>query len=197
MNLTHLFFGVPAKQRILAVLGIAASFAGVRADAATLTVQPGDSIQAAVARAAPGDHIDVSPGTYHETVFIDKDRIELHGIVRDGQWPVLDGEGKLSDGILASGHEVVIERMWVRRYKGNGIMTQGSNNFRITRNIVEGPCFYAIFPQFGKNGLVAYNVAYNSEDAAIYVGMSDNVDVLRNETYGSIMGIETENSRNV
>src|SRR5882757_7381674 len=123
MNLKHPILRAGVKRRILVALGIAASFGGARAEAATLTVQPGESIQAAVARAAPGDRIDVSPGTYHETVFIDKDRIELHGIVRDGQWPVLDGESKLNDGILASGHGVVIDRMWVKRYKGNGIMT--------------------------------------------------------------------------
>lgn len=167
------------------------------ANAATLTVKPGELIQAAVARAVPGDRIEVLPGTYRETVYIDKDRIELHGIVQGGTWPVLDGESTRNDGILVSGHGVSIERMWVRRYKGNGIMTQGANNYRIVHNVVEGPCFYAIFPQFGKNGLVAYNVAYASEDAAIYVGMSDSVDVIHNETYASIMGIESENSHNI
>jgi parallel beta-helix repeat protein len=184
--------------RLAAALVVLAALATAgAAHSATLTVKPGESIQAAVARAAPGDRIDVLPGTYRETVFIDKDRIELHGLVQAGQWPVLDGEDRLNDGLLVSGHGVTIERMWVRRYKGNGIMTQGANNYRIVHNVVEGPCFYAIFPQFGKNGLVAYNIAYKSEDAAIYVGMSDNVDVVHNETYESIIGIESENSRNI
>lgn len=165
--------------------------------AATLTVKPGESIQAAVTHAAPGDHINVEPGVYHETVFIDKDNITLHGIVRDGKWPVLDGNNELSNGVLAGGHGVTIEYLWIRRFKGNGLMTQGSNNYRILHNIVEGPSFYAIFPQYGKNGLVAYNIAFKSDDAAIYIGMSDNVDVLYNETYDSFMGVEAENSRNV
>jgi parallel beta-helix repeat protein len=171
------------------------ALAGLAA-AETLTVKEGESIKAAVLRAKPGDTIRVMPGTYRETVFIDKDNIHLQGEVQEGKWPVLDGEGKLNDGILASGHGVVIERMWVKRYKGNGIMTQGANNYQIIHNIVEGPTFYAIFPQFGRNGLVAYNVISKSDDAAIYVGMSDGVDVLYNETYDSIIGIETENSRN-
>ncbi len=182
--------------RRLALATILASNLVAATQAATLTVAEGESIRAAVVRAQPGDTIRVLPGTYRETVFIDKDNIHLQGVVQAGRWPVLDGEGRLSDGILAAGHGVTIERMWVKRFKGNGIMTQGSNNYRIVHNVVEGPCFYAIFPQFGRNGLVAYNIVSKSDDAAIYVGMSDGVDILHNETYDSIIGIETENSRN-
>src|SRR5216684_3491031 len=183
--------------RFGAPLAFAAALCLTPLHAATLTVKAGESIQSAVTRAQPGDRIEVLPGRYHETVFIDKDRIELRGIARAGQWAVLDGEATLNDGILVAGHGVSVEGMWVKRFKGNGIMTQGSNNFRIAHNVVEGPCFYAIFPQFGKNGLIAYNVAYGSEDAAIYIGMSDSVDVVHNETYASIIGIESENSRNI
>jgi parallel beta-helix repeat protein len=172
------------------------ALASAAAYAETLTVNPGESIQAAVTQAKPGDTIRVLPGTYKETVFIDKDNIRLSGVVTEGKWPVLDGEGKLNDGILASGHGTVIERMWVRHFKGNGIMTQGANNYQIVHNVVEGPTFYAIFPQFGRNGLVAHNIVTKSDDAAIYVGMSDGVDVLYNETAESIIGIETENSLN-
>lgn len=185
------FFGVWSFA--LASMALTAAVA----QAATLTVKAGESIQAAVKRAAPGDRIEVEPGLYKETVFIDKDRIELRGIVREGAWPVLDGEGQRNDAVLVSGHGVSIERLWVKRYKGNGIMTQGANNFRIAYNVVEGPTFYAIFPQFGQNGLVAHNIAFGAEDAAIYVGMSRNVDVIHNETYASNIGIESENSHDV
>lgn len=177
-------------------LAVALALAAAPALAATLTVNAGESIQAAVRKAQPGDTVQVMPGTYRETVFIDKDRIHLRGVVEAGKWAVLDGGGELYDGVLASGHGVIIERLWVRRFKGNGIMTQGANNYQIIHNVVEGPCFYAIFPQFGKNGLVAYNFVTRSEDAAIYVGMSDGVDILYNEASHSIMGIETENSSN-
>jgi parallel beta-helix repeat protein len=169
---------------------------GAAQAADTVTVKPGESIQAAVKKAHRGETIRVLPGTYHETVYIDIDDIHLEGIIENGAWPVLDGEGKLNDGILASGHGVTIERMWVRRFKGNGIMTQGANNFKILNNVVEGPCFYAIFPQYGKNGLVANNTVSKSDDSAIYVGMSDHIDVLNNESSDSVIGIEVENSTN-
>ncbi|MFF0549075.1 nitrous oxide reductase family maturation protein NosD [Streptomyces sp. NPDC004311] len=48
------------------------------ASAAGLRVQPGDSIQAAVDSARPGDIITVLPGTYHENVLITK-RLTLRG----------------------------------------------------------------------------------------------------------------------
>jgi len=162
----------------------------------TLTVNAGGSIQAAVNRAKPGDTIRVMPGTYRETVFIDKEAITLQGVVVNGQWPVLDGGGKLNDGFLASGHGITIQKFWVKGYKGNGIMTQGANNYKILDNYVDGG-FYGIFPQFGKNGLVARNRITRVEDAGIYVGMSDNADVIANEAWGNVIGIESENSRDM
>jgi len=182
---------------VKALFIIAASLLCTELSAAVLTVEEGQSIQDAVRRAAPGDTIRVRPGTYRETVFIDKDGITLSGLIEHGRWPVLDGEDTLNDGILAAGHGVIIERLHVRRYKANGIMTQGANNFVIRDNVVEGTSVYGIFPQFGKNGLVARNVVSGVEDAAIYVGMCENVDVLYNETFDSVMGIETENSRDM
>jgi len=186
-----------ASPKTVLFLSACALLMSAVASATTISVRPGQSIQAAITRAAPGDRIELEPGIYKETVYIDKNDITLHGNVRDGQWPILDGNNSLPNGVLAAGHGVTIEYLWIRHYKGNGIMTQGSNNYRILHNVVEGPCFYAIFPQYGKNGLIAYNVVSNSDDAAIYVGMSDNVDVLYNETYGSFSGIEAENSRDV
>lgn len=173
-----------------------AVFISFAAHAEVLTVEAGQSIQAAVTKAKAGDTIRVMPGTYRETVFIDKENITLQGVIVDGKWPVMDGGGKLNDGILASGHGVVIQRFWVKGYKGNGIMTQGANNYKILDNYVDGG-FYGIFPQFGKNGLVARNRITRVEDAGIYVGMSDNVDVVANETWGNVMGIESENCRDV
>ena len=170
-------------------LAACAFAAALSAHAEVLTVEAGQSIQAAVNQAKAGDTIRVMPGTYRETVFIDKENITLQGVVVDGKWPVMDGGGKLNDGILASGHGVVIQRFWVKGYKGNGIMTQGANNYKIIDNYVDGG-FYGIFPQFGKNGLVARNRITRVEDAGIYVGMSDNVDIIANEAWANVIGID-------
>lgn len=174
---------------------VLASLLSSTALAAELTVPSGGNIQDVVNQAAPGDTILVEPGIYHQSVYVDKPRITLRGL-RDGDnWALLDGEMKLNDGIIASGHSIVIDGFRVTGYKGNGIMTQGANNFEISNNYVEG-AFYGIFPQFGRNGLVIGNTVTGAEDAGIYVGMSDNVDVIDNVAFGNVMGIEFENTRN-
>lgn len=161
----------------------------------TIDVREGQSIQQAVKQAKAGDAILVYPGTYHETVYIDKDSITLTGIVVNGEWPTLDGEGKLNDAILYSGNNIVVENFRILKYKGNGIFGQAGNNFVIRNNLIHDTGVYGIFPQFGTNGLISGNVLSGIADAAIYVGMSDNIDVIHNEVYDSVAGIEIENSR--
>ena len=163
--------------------------------AKVIEVKKGQSIQAAVKKASKGDTIKVYPGTYKETVYIDKDGITLSGVILKGEWPILDGEKKLNDAILYSGHGVTIEHMQIINYKGNAIMGQAGNNYIIRHNLIKDAGVYGIFPQFGKNGVVEYNVISGIEDAAIYIGMCDNVDVRFNEVFDSVAGIEIENTR--
>lgn len=165
----------------------------------TIEVKDGQSIQDAVGKAEPGDLIRVYPGTYHETVYIDKDNISLQGVIIKGAWPTLegskDGEKVLNDAILYSGSNILIENFKIQNFKGNGIMGQAGNNFLLRNNWVVDAGVYGIFPEFGKNGLIEHNVLSGIEDAAIYVGMCDNIDVRHNEVFESVAGIEIENSR--
>ena len=158
-------------------------------------VNPGDSIQSVVETAQPGDTIQVLPGTYSETVYIDKDNIHLIGVIDQGARAILDGLGILNDAILYSGNNIVIENFHIKKYKGNGIMGQAGNNFEIRNNLIVDTGIYGIFPQLGINGLVEHNVVSGIADAAIYIGMSDNVHVAFNEVFDSVAGIEIENSR--
>lgn len=158
-------------------------------------VKNGSSIQEAVKKAAPGDLIRVFPGVYKETVYIDKDDISFQGIIQEGEWPVLDGAKELNDAFLYSGNGILIENFKIINYKGNGIMGQAGNNFVLRNNWIIDAGVYGIFPQFGKNGIIEHNILTGIEDAAIYVGMCDNIDVRHNEVYGNVAGIEIENSR--
>lgn len=181
-----------AVLNLIAMLGLAApSLSKVH------TVKDGQLIMDAVRSATAGDTIRVMPGNYSETIYVDKDGILLQGVIEEGRRAVLDGGGTRNDAILFSGHGVVVEGFHIRNYKGNGIMSQGANNFTIRRNIIEDTGIYGIFPQFGKNGLVENNIVSGVEDAAIYIGMCDNLDVLGNETFGSVLGIESENSHSI
>ena len=149
------------------------AFAVGNSYAAIHDVREGDSIQAAVEAASPGDVIQVHPGLYRETVYVDKDDITLRGVVKDGEWPNLEGDKQLNDAILYSGNGFTVEWFKITNYKGNAIMGQAGNNFSIRNNWVIDTGVYGIFPEFGENGLIENNVLSGIEDAAIYVGMSD------------------------
>ncbi|MFS4455627.1 parallel beta-helix domain-containing protein [Maribacter sp. 2304DJ31-5] len=164
-------------------------------DGNIIEVKKGGSILQAVKSAQSGDLIRVYPGTYAETVYIDKDNISLQGVVINGEWPTLDGGKKLNDAFLYSGNNILIENFKIINYKGNGVMGQAGNNFIIRNNWIIDTGVYGIFPQYGQNGLVEHNVLSKIADAAIYVGMCDNVDVINNEVFNSVAGIEIENSR--
>ena len=101
----------------------------------THTVNDGDSIMDAVQLAKPGDTIQIMPGNYHETVYIDKDDIHVIGVIKEGERATLDGKDLLNDAILYSGNNIIIENLLITRYKGNGIMGQAGNNFEIRNNI--------------------------------------------------------------
>jgi parallel beta-helix repeat protein len=135
------------------------------------------------------------PGTYRETVYIDKDDIAIVGVIRGDAWPTLEGEGKRNDAVLYSGNGVRVENLKIKSFKGNGIMGQSGNNFVIRHNWILNAGVYGIFPELGQNGLVEQNILTGIEDAAIYIGMSDNIHVAHNEVFGNVAGIEIENSR--
>ena len=175
--------------------GVLTQSVGGSATGQVLDVRDGESIQAAVAAAAGGDVIRVYPGTYSETVYIDKDDLVITGVVIDGRWPVMEGNKQLNDAILYSGNDITIENLQIQHYKGNAIMGQAGNNFLVRNNNIVDTGVYGIFPEFGRNGLITHNVLSGIEDAAIYVGMSDNIHVTNNEVFNNVAGIEIENTR--
>src|SRR5205085_10433863 len=83
------------------------------AEARTIEVGPGQSIQAAVDSAHPGDVIVVKPGTYHENVLIQKNDITLRG------------SGASSDGTV-----LVPPANPKGPNKGNGITVIGDVDFK-------------------------------------------------------------------
>ncbi|MDZ7595253.1 MAG: nitrous oxide reductase family maturation protein NosD [Thiobacillus sp.] len=87
--------------------------------AAELTVQPGQSIAAAIARAAPGDVVRVERGHYQERLVIDKP-LTLRGIGR----PTLSG-GLAGDTIRVVAEDVAIEGLIVTD-SGDSLLEQNA-----------------------------------------------------------------------
>ena len=129
--------------------GVDKSIAGPPSTDVVVVVEPGQSIQEAVQAAVAGTTIQVMPGAYSETVYIDKDGIHLIGVIKAGERATLDGKGELNDAILFSGNNIVVEGFYITRYKGNAIMSQAGNNYEIRDNIIVDTGVYGIFPQLG------------------------------------------------
>jgi parallel beta-helix repeat protein len=79
----------------------------------------------------------------------------------------------------------------------NGIFLIGVNRFRVSGGHYVANGEYGIFPRCSTNGAIDGNAvdgAKVAEDAGIYVGIDQHVDVFGNYVTGSPIGIEVENS---
>src|SRR6476619_6794365 len=76
MHMRRIVTGIGATAL---VVGGLAALPGTASAAPTITVRPGQSIQVAVDRAAPGTRIVILPGTYREAVDVTKDGLTLQG----------------------------------------------------------------------------------------------------------------------
>jgi len=170
----------------------------------TITVKAGELIQAAVDRARPGDIIEVMPGVYKEEVKIDLDNITLRGISASTApgapggvpRPVLDGEKKLSDGVLATGSNFLIENFDIRHYIANGVVAQHARNVTFRNLAIDDTGLYGVYPVSCTGVRIERCVATGIADAALYVGQSRDIVVRDSEAYNNVTGIEIENSVN-
>ncbi len=166
------------------------------AAAATFTVRAGQSIQAAVDRAQPGDRIEVMPGVYHQSVVVDKPDITLAGLKENGTRAILDGEDQLADAVQTSADHFAIEGFAIRNYIGNGVVSNKSSNVSYRDLNISLTGLYGVYPVECVGVLVERCVVSGIADAGIYVGQSRDIVVRDNEVYASVAGIEIENSVN-
>jgi hypothetical protein len=173
-------------------------------------VHPGESIQAAVDAAEPGDTIVVQKGIYNETVVIDKDGISLRGgkaVLEPPSEPTegpCEGAGLcvLGDVDFQTGEvseyveDVSISGFTVRDFSVYGIVGIGARDARFVKNRSFDNGEYGITSFFSTGTKVISNVTSGAEDAAIYVGDSPhaNTRIANNDTYDSASGILVRNA---
>ena len=181
----------------------------------TITVKAGESIQAAVDHARPGDIIEVMPGVYKEEVKVDLDNITLRGVTskyaeehplsaalespvlqHPASRPVLDGDKKLSDGVIATGSNFVLENFDIQHYIANGAVAQHARNVTFRNLKIDDTGLYGVYPVSCTGVKIESCVATGIADAALYVGQSRDIVVRDSEAYNNVTGIEIENSVN-
>jgi parallel beta-helix repeat protein len=207
---------------LTAVLVVVLATAAARA--ATITVHPGESIQAAIDGAAPGTTIRVAPGVYHEAgavraLTITASRIRLVGAARRGQPVVLEQSGTQTQGIWVSPDDSLapddvelppcgvsgrrladfhVSGFTVRNFGGFGIYLACVDGFRIDRNVAQDNRIYAIFPVRSSGGRMSRNTASGTHsDACLYVGQDERILVDHNRASSCEIGLQIEDSQHV
>jgi cytochrome c peroxidase len=168
----------------------------------TIVVKAGESIQSGVDRARAGDTVQVEPGIYHEQVTIDLDNITLRGPMTSqaspgaAVRPVLDGEGKLSDAVIATGNNFHVEGFEIKHYTGNGVAVQNAHGVVLRDLVVDDTGRYGVYPVSCTGVTIENLVVTRVADAGIYVGQSRDIKVRNSEAHDNVTGIEIENSLN-
>lgn len=204
---TQKFHHICTSATTLVVLLLATST--IPAVGAEIHVGPGQSIQAAVDRAEPGDQITVLPGTYHETgrpcptapsqtcaVVVSLDNITLAAQALPGRPVILENPGSQSTGIAFAKHGAIgaqcqndprqrlngasVEGFIVRNFSQDGIFLFCADNWSVRFNAAVDNAEYGIFPSHCGHGRLSMNIASGSHDTGIYIGQSHDAHVDHN-----------------
>ncbi len=181
--------------------------------------EPGDTVLV-----EPGTYQEFSNGRYG--LRIEKDNIRLIGKVKKGRGKkgkvVLlvneeqetgvyaapsgcdyDVKDDSPEGMECRSRELkgfYIRGFTVQDFPKNGIQTRWVDGFEFVRNESARNGWdngNGIYPTLSANGLVRNNVSYGSTDTAMWIAGSENVRVIGNELYDSVIGFEITVSNNV
>ncbi|NWG10124.1 MAG: right-handed parallel beta-helix repeat-containing protein [Nitrososphaerales archaeon] len=209
----HISTKVKRSSKLLAILVLTAIlvlsivfiYTSIKPSPTTWDVYPGQSIQAVLDSASPGDTIVVHEGEYHQSVVITKSiNLISDGAILNGTSPA-DPETTLADAITidegVSG--VTIKGFEIRDYSYDGIQAwnNGTSNIEIINNVIHDMGGTAISigndgTGFHENWFIHNNTVYKNVHG-IYVAHGKNVVISNNiaeESFWSGIWVGTEGS---
>jgi parallel beta-helix repeat protein len=205
---------VAAAEVIAVLMFVSPTFA----HAATHVVNPGQSIQAAVDAASPGDTIVVRAGDYYESVTIHKDGLTLraqgHVTLEPGHYGssecyipghdvgicIVPADFDPTMGTYSQRvQDVTITGFRVVDFEGDGIFGFGTRNLNVSGVVAIDNAAYGIASFDGVGTTFTGNTVSGSHDAGIYVGDSQNANavVSHNRASGNALGILVRHSQKV
>jgi nitrous oxidase accessory protein NosD len=179
----------------LAALALAATAGPAAAHPSKVVVRPGESIQAAVDAAHPGQTITVLAGTYRENVAITKDGITLRGrgarlVPPAAPAPnACSGPDPATIGICVLGQvnfdtgevlrpveDVTISGFRLRDFPDSGILAFGAKDATFANNVALNDDEYGITAFTSTGTRMLFNRASGAEEAGFYIGDSPEAD---------------------
>ncbi|MDQ0939962.1 hypothetical protein QFZ67_001667 [Streptomyces sp. V1I1] len=164
------------------------------------TVYPGESIQAAVDAAAPGDTIFLYPGTYRESVLITKADLTLRGSGRStvimpgpAATPTANTCAQSGNGICVMGTAaktvdgVSIRSLTLSGFKKNAIWASGTDRLTVRRVLAEKNGIWGIAQQKSTRGVFRGNVARDNGDAGIFIANTVDEEGGATDTMGAVV----------
>lgn len=186
------------------------------ASADTHIVRPGESIQAAVDAASPGDTVVVKAGEYYESVSIHTDGLTLRA---QGRVTLEPGHYGSSDCYLP-GHDVgiciapadldpstgtysgrvndvTITGFRIVGFQGEGVFGFGTRNLKVSHVVAIDNAAYGIASFDGIGTTFTRNAVSGSHDAGLYIGDSLNAHavVSHNRAWNNALGILLRHSQ--
>lgn len=159
---------------------------------ATISVQPGGSIQSAIEAAEPGQIIEVQNGTYLEQINLTKS-LYLKGIGR----PIIDASGKGSAITISAGGSTLLGFTATGSGRGSedaGIRVLSNGNI-LKDNVAVKNNNYGIILLKAEKNTVFLNSAAENQKGGILLAYSDNNQIWGNHARGNGNGISIETSR--
>jgi len=199
--------------------------AAAAAGGTTIVVNPGQSIQAAVNQAQPGDTVLVKPGVYHEFVQIRTDGITLRGsgdflggtVIKPPSTPphnlcsnpqVFGPTGvcilakkvnQKTGAVITPVYNDTVTGLYVTGFASNGVFGYGTYGLTVQRVVAVNDGAYGVSRFESTKTLFANDTAIGNEEAGFYVGDSPNAaTVVRdNVAKGNSLGIFVRHARGV
>ena len=165
-----------------------------------ITVKSGESIQAAVDKALPGQTIFIEPGVYLESVLVNKANITIVGLGGGhGERVIIKNPGDEDNGITVrdNGDGFVLKNVTVQDFEENGVFLVRVDGFELIKVITIDNGEYGLFPVRCLNGLIEDCSATGHTDTGIYVGQSEKIVVRKSIAFGNVNGFEIENCSNI
>ena len=186
----------PAREMVRQVnrLEIAGQ-ADERHDPQVLTVEVGQSIQSVIDQARAGDTVQIPYGDYFESIILDEPFIRLVGLPNEqGVYPVLDGGGRLTNGVMASGDGFEMAYLELRGFTAAGVQVKDARDVYLHDISLTGPSTLGVAVELCSNVRVEHVRVTGMTSAGIYAGSSEQVSIADVDVSGNGIGIELENS---